>query len=208
MYENTGNSFYTQLTGKQRFDSGVPKIYLIVNKSTDIHWYPLRVTYSRELLLKEFLDSDGVENFIPMRYEYVKKGDRKIRKLVPVVHNLVFVHTSLERIECIKQSPGFSLVVRYIIDHETHQPLIIPEVQMRSFIAVSGSYEEQIVYLDPEITALQKGDRVHITGGIFEGVEGIILRVKGDRRIAVCIQGVMAVATAYVHPSLIEKIED
>ena len=79
---------------------------------------------------------------------------------------------------------------------------------MRSFIAVSGSYEEQIVYLDPEITALQKGDRVHITGGIFEGVEGIILRVKGDRRIAVCIQGVMAVATAYVHPSLIEKIED
>ena len=208
MYENTGNSFYTQLTGKQRFDSGVPKIYLIVNKSTDIHWYPLRVTYSRELLLKEFLDSDGVENFIPMRYEYVKKGDRKIRKLVPVVHNLVFVHTSLERIECIKQSPGFSLVVRYIIDRETHQPLIIPEVQMRSFIAVSGSYEEQIVYLDPEITALQKGDRVHITGGIFEGVEGIILRVKVDRRIAVCIQGVMAVATAYVHPSLIEKIED
>lgn len=208
MYENTGNSFYTQLTGKQRFDSGVPKIYLIVNKSTDIHWYPLRVTYSRELLLKEFLDSDGVENFIPMRYEYVKKGDRKIRKLVPVVHNLVFVHTSLERIECIKQSPGFSLVVRYIIDRETHQPLIIPEVQMRSFIAVSGSYEEQIVYLDPEITALQKGDRVHVTGGIFEGVEGIILRVKGDRRIAVCIQGVMAVATAYVHPSLIEKIED
>jgi transcription antitermination factor NusG len=208
VYENTGNSFYTQLTGKQRFDSGVPKIYLIVNKSTDIHWYPLRVTYSRELLLKEFLDSDGVENFIPMRYEYVKKGDRKIRKLVPVVHNLVFVHTSLERIECIKQSPGFSLVVRYIIDRETHQPLIIPEVQMRSFIAVSGSYEEQIVYLDPEITALQKGDRVHITGGIFEGVEGIILRVKGDRRIAVCIQGVMAVATAYVHPSLIEKIED
>nr|WP_305067405.1 UpxY family transcription antiterminator [Jilunia laotingensis] len=196
------------MTGKQRFDSGVPKIYLIVNKSTDIHWYPLRVTYSRELLLKEFLDSDGVENFIPMRYEYVKKGDRKIRKLVPVVHNLVFVHTSLERIECIKQSPGFSLVVRYIIDRETHQPLIIPEVQMRSFIAVSGSYEEQIVYLDPEITALQKGDRVHITGGIFEGVEGIILRVKGDRRIAVCIQGVMAVATAYVHPSLIEKIED
>lgn len=166
MYENTGNSFYTQLTGKQRFDSGVPKIYLIVNKSTDIHWYPLRVTYSRELLLKEFLDSDGVENFIPMRYEYVKKGDRKIRKLVPVVHNLVFVHTSLERIECIKQSPGFSLVVRYIIDRETHQPLIIPEVQMRSFIAVSGSYEEQIVYLDPEITALQKGDRVHITGEI------------------------------------------
>ena len=54
---------------------------------------------------------------------------------------------------------------------------------MRSFIAVSGNYEEQIVYLDPAVTALQKGDRVRITGGVFEGVEGIILRVKGDRRV-------------------------
>lgn len=79
---------------------------------------------------------------------------------------------------------------------------------MRSFIAVSGNYEEQIVYLDPAVTALQKGDRVRITGGVFEGVEGIILRVKGDRRVSVCIKGVMAVATAYVHPSLMELVSD
>lgn len=70
------------------------------------------------------------------------------------------------------------------------------------------SYEEQIVYLDPAVTALQKGDRVRITGGVFEGVEGIILRVKGDRRVSVCIKGVMAVATAYVHPSLMELVSD
>lgn len=179
-----------------------------MNKSIDILWYPLRVTYSRELLLKKVLDTEHIENFIPMHYEYVKHGDRKVRELVPVVHNLVFVHTSLACIDRIKQSVGLSLSVRYIIDRETRCPLIVPEVQMRSFIAVSGSYEEQIVYLDPVITALQKGDRVCITGGIFGGVEGIILRVKGDRRVAVCIQGVMAVATAYIHPSLIEKIED
>lgn len=179
-----------------------------MNKSTEIFWYPLRVTYSRELMLKEVLDAENIENFIPMHYEYVKQADRKVRKLVPVVHNLVFVHASLVSINRIKQSAGFSLSVRYIIDRETNSPLIVPEKQMRSFIAVSGNYEEQIVYLDPTITALQKGDRVRITGGIFEGVEGIILRVKGDRRVSVCIKGVMAVATAYVHPSLIEKIEE
>lgn len=94
------------------------------------------------------------------------------------------------------------------MDRETQRPLTVPDSQMRSFIAVSGNYEEQIVYLDPAVTALQKGDRVRITGGIFEGVEGVILRVKGDRRVSVCIKGVMAVATTYVHPSLMEKIED
>ena len=78
----------------------------------------------------------------------------------------------------------------------------------RPFFGCPGNYEEQIVYLDPIATALQKGDRVRVTGGIFEGVEGVIIRVKGDRRVSVCIQGVMAVATAYIHPSLIERIPD
>lgn len=142
-----------------------------------------------------------------MHYEYVKRGEGKVRKLVPVVHNLVFVHSSLECIDRIKQTVGLALSVRYIIDRETRSPLVIPESQMRSFIAVSGTYEEQVVYLDPVLTALQKGDPVRIIGGIFGGVEGTVIRVKGDRRVAVCIRGVMAVATTYVHPSLIEKIE-
>ena len=179
-----------------------------MNKSTDVCWYPLRVTYSRELQLKEVLDAEHIENFIPMHYEYIRHADRKIRKLVPVVHNLVFVHASFACIDHIKRSVGSSLSVRYIMDRETQRPLTVPDSQMRSFIAVSGNNEEQIVYLDPAVTALQKGDRVRITGGIFEGVEGVILRVKGDRRVSVCIKGVMAVATTYVHPSLMEKIED
>ena len=54
---------------------------------------------------------------------------------------------------------------------------------------------------------LKKGDKVRITGGIFSGVEGVFVRVKGDRRVVVSIQGIMAVATAFIHPSLIEKIE-
>ena len=143
-----------------------------------------------------------------MHYEYIKHADRKIRKLVPVVHNLVFVHSSFVCMDLIKRSVGSSLSVRYIMDRETQRPLTVPDSQMRSFIAVSGNYEEQIVYLDPIATALQKGDRVRVTGGIFEGVEGVIIRVKGDRRVSVCIQGVMAVATAYIHPSLIERIPD
>lgn len=179
-----------------------------MNKSTDICWYPLRVTYSRELQLKEVLDAECIENFIPMHYEYVKQGERKIRKLVPVVHNLVFVHSSFACIDRVKQSLGSSLSVRYIIDRETNRPLIVPDSQMHSFIAVSGNYEEQIVYLDPTLTSLRKGDRVRIIGGVFEGVEGIVIRVKGDRRVSVCIKGIMAVATAYIHPSLIELIPD
>lgn len=143
-----------------------------------------------------------------MRYEYVFRGERKIRKLVPVVHNLVFVYATRSEVDEMKSTVGASLPIRYIMDRETRQPITIPEVQMRSFIAVAGNYDEQVVYLDPSVVSMKKGDRVRVTGGIFEGVEGVIIRVKGDRRVSVCIQGVMAVATAYIHPSLIERIPD
>lgn len=45
-----------------------------------------------------------------------------------------------------------------------------------------------------------------LPAGFSEGVEGEFVRVKGDRRVVVSIQGVMAIATAFIHPSLIEPV--
>ena len=174
--------------------------------SAEKFWYALRITYSRELALKNYLDTEKVENFLPMRYEYVFRGERKIRKLVPVIHNLIFVRLSRKEMDELKATVGERLPIRYIMDRETRQPVIIPDVQMRNFIAVAGSYDQQVIYLDPTITSFKKGDRVRVTGGIFNGVEGYFLRIKGDRRVVVAIEGLMAVATAYIHPSLVEPI--
>ncbi|WP_455591418.1 UpxY family transcription antiterminator [Bacteroides sp.] len=176
------------------------------DSKTDIHWYALRVTYSRELTVKEYLDGAGIENFIPMHYEYVTKGDRRVRKLVPVVHNLVFVRSSREHINRMKEE--LSLPIRYIMNKETNHPIIVPERQMHHFIAVAGTNEEQLVYLEPTAVAFRKGQRVRVTGGVFEGVEGEFIRVKNDRRVMVSIQGVMAVATTFIHPSFIELINE
>ena len=123
---------------------GVPQLYPFVNNSINKSWYALRITYSRELAFKEYLDSRGVRNFLPMRYEYVFRGERKIRKLVPVVHNLVFVYATRSEVDEMKSTVGASLPIRYIMDRETRQPITIPEVQMRSFIAVAGNYDEQV----------------------------------------------------------------
>ena len=172
---------------------GVPQLYPFVNNSINKSWYALRITYSRELAFKEYLDSRGVRNFLPMRYEYVFRGERKIRKLVPVVHNLVFVYATRSEVDEMKSTVGASLPIRYIMDRETRQPI---------------NYDEQVVYLDPSVVSMKKGDRVRVTGGIFEGVEGEFVRIKGDRRVVVSIQGVMAVATAFIHPSLIELIKN
>lgn len=179
-----------------------------MKESTDIFWYALRVTYSRELALKEYLDSENIENFIPMHYEYVVKNERRVRKLVPAVHNLIFVRSTRECIDCMKETLGLSIPIRYIMNRENRQPVVVPDIQMRSFMAVAGNYEQQLVYLEPTDISFRKGERVRVVGGIFEGVEGEFIRVKNDRRVVVSIQGIMAVATAFIHPSLIMPVTE
>ena len=35
-------------------------------------WFPMRVTYQREMKVKAELDRLGIENFVPMRYKVVE----------------------------------------------------------------------------------------------------------------------------------------
>lgn len=54
------------------------------------------------------------------------------------------------------------------MNRETHQPVIIPDAQMRSFILVAGTYDEAVIYVEPEELKLVKGTKVRITGGVLK----------------------------------------
>ncbi len=176
-------------------------------KRSDVVWYAIRVTYSREMALKEYLDTLQVENFIPMRYELVNKGGKSVKKLVPIVHNLIFVKSSRTVIDTVKMDVESKAPMRYMMDKSTNQPIIVPNQQMQHFIAVAGSLDEQLIYLDPTEINFKKKDKVRIIGGLFAGVEGEFVRIRGDRRVVVAIPGVVAVATTYVHPSLLVPVD-
>lgn len=100
-----------------------------------------------------------------MRYEYVTWKEQRIRKLIPAIHNLVFIYSTRKKIDKIKEENTVFLPLRYIMDCETKQLIIVSEIQMRHFIAISGSYEQQVIYLPPTEYSMQKGDRVRIIGG-------------------------------------------
>lgn len=170
------------------------------------NWYAIRVTYNREMKVKRELDARHIENFLPMKYRIVMRGKRRIKEKIPAIHNLIFAYIDSEKLKELKQTT--TLPIRYIMDRETHRPVTIPDRQMKSFIAVSGTLNEQLIYLEPDLSKLQKGDKVRITGGVFAGAEGYFIRLKGDRRVVVCVQGIAAVATTFIHPSLVEKLTD
>lgn len=156
--------------------------------------------------VKRELDSMLIENFLPMKYRMVTRGERKVKELVPAIHNLIFVN--IEAADLKEYKATTTLPIRYIMNRETREPIVIPQKQMDNFIAVAGNETEQLVYLEPNIANFKKGDKVRITGGVFEGTEGYFMRIKGDRRVVVCINGIAAVATTFIHPSLVEKIDE
>lgn len=172
--------------------------------SSEKQWYAIRVTYNREMKVKQELDSLNISNFLPMKYQMVTRGGRRIKVLMPAISNLIFINLTREEMKEYRDKT--LMPVRYIMDKETHRPITIPKRQMDNFIAVAGTFDEQVIYLDLNLTQMKKGEKVRITGGIFEGAEGEFVRVKGDRRVVVTIPGIVAVATAFIHPSLIEKI--
>lgn len=170
----------------------------------DTKWFALRVPYCRELKLKELMDNACIRSFLPM--QYIQKDTQK-KILVPVVHNLLFVHSTQKSIESVKANCQFTLPFHYLIDKGCHKPIVVPDRQMENFIAVAGTFDDRILFLKAIHSRLGKGDKVRITGGIFKGVEGEIMRIRGDRRVVVTIKGFMGVATAFIHPTLLESID-
>ena len=154
-------------------------------KENDKHWYPIRVTYSQEMKVKSYFDACQIASFIPMRYSEIQRNGQSKIKLVPVIHNLVFVYCTKNEIEQIKRESSISSKIRYIIDKETKQIITIPDKQMQDFISVAGNIDEQILYLTPQEVALKKGDYVRITGGIWKGIEGKLVRIKKNMIIRI-----------------------
>lgn len=176
------------------------------NKEEYPVWFAMRATYRRELKVKAQLEEMGMTTFVPMRYSVSGRGRQKKRELVPVIHNLIFVHAVPSLLQRVKESIPY---LQYIVDTRSRQKIVVPDVQMQRFIEIAGTHDDHLIYLQPEELNLAKGTKVRITGGQFEGYEGVFVKVKGarDRRVVVQIQGVIALAMATVSPEFIEPLE-
>ena len=178
---------------------------LDLSKSSPL-WHAIRVTYGREMKVKEFLDSIGVNSFVPLCYkEYVKNG-KKVKKLTSAISNLIFIHSSQDQIDRLKRLIERTTPIRYIYDKSTRKPIVVPDKDMQHFITVSGTLDEQLVYLTEIDSHLRKGERVKVMDGTFAGVEGEVVRIKRNKRVLVSIEGVMAIATAHIPSVFLQKI--
>ena len=173
-------------------------------------WFPMRVTYSREIKVKAELDRLGIENFLPMTYRLVC-ADNGIphRELVPAINNLIFVRSTQERISGLKTTNEVLEPLRYMMDHtagKAHEIMTVPDWQMENFMRVASRTDDSVMFLDDDCIVGKEGKRVKIMGGAFEGVEGVIRRVKRCKRVIVALDAIASVAIAYVPASLLMEV--
>lgn len=180
----------------------------MLHEDNEVLWYAMRVPYRNELKVQLKLQEKGIETFIPKRKKIVKKRGKTSYELLPAVNNLIFVHSSLSVIKGLKQE---ILNLQYLVNKSEGESIkiVVRDNEMQNFIKTVESLEEA-TYLSPEEINIEKGTKVRIIGGNFDGVEGIFVKVKGKRnkKVVVILDKLLAVVIAEVDPDLIEVIKN
>lgn len=167
-------------------------------------WFVLRVTYSRELKIKDALDKRGVSTFVPMMWKKVEKEGNTRKMLVPAVSNLCFVFWTKADIDAFISEFGDKSPVHYYWDRTSSRPMTVPSKAMDDFVKVASSLDEDLVYMTEISDKLREGQTVKVRSGAFAGVEGKIVRIRKSRRLMVELPGMLAVASTYINPYDVE----
>lgn len=180
--------------------------------TNDVKWFPMRVTYQREMKVKNFLESQGIECFLPMKERISKNGGRIIKEYVPAISNLIFVHSSQSVITQIKQTTAEGQPLRYMmrphLDKDMPSEIItVCDRDMANFIHVATGPSDMITYLSSDELKAKINSRVVITSGAFKGVEGVLKRINGNKHVVVELEGIGGICINFIPKDFMIKRE-
>jgi transcription antitermination factor NusG len=140
-------------------------------------WWVLYTRHQHEKTVAEMLSAKDFEVFLPL-YESVRRWkDRKKLLTLPLFPCYVFVRGGLDRRLQVVTTPG----IHTILFHG-EKVAIVPEAEIEAIRrAVEGSFR-----VEPH-PFLRCGERVRVTRGSLEGVEGILIRKKNLYRLVLSV---------------------
>ena len=156
-----------------------------------MHWYAFKVFYNKVFEIEDSLNRDKIETYIPCERILVE---------------LLFFYSTEKQALALQQKLTDRVLLYTRLVNWQKLPIAIPEREMKIFMLVTSSGEKGLDYFGDVPMEYSTGERVLVTDGPFKGAEGCIHRIKGNRRLIVAIQGVCAVATAYIPQCFLRKI--
>ena len=176
------------------------------------HWYALRVTYGREKKAYDYLVEKHVEAYYPT-IKTVKEVDGKRTTIEESrLPNIFFARGTEEKIKSFVYDNVNLPYLRFYYRH-THEgarlikePLIVPDYQIEGLKIICASETEDVIIVSSEIQKFKTGQTVRVIDGVFKGVIGKVARYHGQQRVAIIIEGLLTIASAYVPSAFLEEI--
>lgn len=177
------------------------------------HWYALRTTYGQEKKAYDYIIShQGIAYYPTITLTKKIKGKRKtiVESRLP---NIFFAYGTFDDIKQFVYDnvnlPFLRFYYRYHLtgSQRTKEPLIVPDRQMESLMIICAADDEDIIVSKMDIAKFHVGQLVRITNGSFVGVEGRVARFQGQQRVAVQIDGLFTIITAYIPKGFLESVE-
>jgi len=140
-------------------------------------WYAAYTSANHEKSVAEHMGKRGVEHFLPL---YACERWRKVQRVTlqrPLFPGYVFVHIALRDRLRVQQIPGVACLVGF-----DKTPAALPDEEIDSLRSSLGTGVRAEPY-----PYLRAGCRVKIRVGPLSGLEGFLIRRKGNLRVVLSI---------------------
>ena len=178
------------------------------------NWYALRTTYSREQQAYDYITAHGGTAYLPTINVHKEIDGKHVTKRESRIPNILFAYGTLQEIQHFVYDNINLPYLRFYYTQErfngniVRRPLIVPERQMESLRILCAIDDGNIALVPQTDTHFHKGQEVRITQGRFAGITGRVARYQGQQRVAVIIDGLITIATAYIPTAFLIPIND
>ncbi|MGH9773809.1 MAG: UpxY family transcription antiterminator [Candidatus Acidiferrales bacterium] len=160
-----------------------PRLFLPTPRE-DFHWYALYTRARHEKTVAGQLRLKCVDTFMPLISQTHRWSDRRKIIQAPLFPSYTFVRFSATPANCLEilRTPGVVEIVGM-----GHRNIPIPDDQIEALRRVLAHNAPCGLF-----PFLRVGQRVRIRGGCLEGLEGLLVALKGERSLVISIEPIQS----------------
>jgi len=164
-----------------------------------VYWHAVFTASRAEKKVRERLDEQGLECFLPVQTVVRQWTYRKSRVVVPVIAGMIFVRVSRQDRVKVLQTKG---VVAFLKLKGEAGAAVIPDQQMENFRFLLDFSEEAVEMVNENIAV---GDFIQVVKGPLKGLEGELIKFRGTTKVAVRLD-LLGCALVDIPASFVESI--